>query len=68
MKIRLAVTSSGDGQGFTRYDAEIDLDRGVSLETVEAHVRTVLRIMDDQMASGWQDEDDDEGGGAEAKT
>lgn len=58
MKIRLSVTSSGDGIGWIRYDAEIEPDKGTSLEAAEAHVRSLIKILDEQMAEG-DDEDED---------
>jgi hypothetical protein len=60
MKIRLSVTSSRDGIGWIRYDAEIEPDKGTSLEAAEAHVRSLMKILDEQMADGEDDEDDDE--------
>ena len=58
MKIRLSVTSSGDGIGWIRYDAEIEPDKGTSLEAAEAHVRSLIKILDEQMAEGDDDDED----------
>lgn len=59
MKIRLSVTSSGDGIGWIRYDAEIEPDKGTSLEAAEAHVRSLIKILDEQMAEGDDDDEED---------
>lgn len=58
MKIRLSVTSSGDSIGWIRYDAEIEPDKGTSLEAAEAHVRSLIKILDEQMAEGDDDDED----------
>lgn len=57
MTIRLSVTvNNAEAMIETRYEAEIECDRGTTLEQAEASVRTLLRALDRQAHEAGADE------------
>lgn len=59
MTIRLSVTLNDAGAMMERvYSAEIECDRGTTLEQAEASIRTVLRALDLQAHEAEADDED----------
>lgn len=59
MTIRLSVTvNNAETMMETRYEAEVECDRGTTLEQAEASMVNILRALD-QQATETQDDDED---------
>ena len=48
-----------DPEGSWSYECEVELPEKTTLEELEAHAKTMLRILDEQAASGDPTTDDD---------